>query len=391
MDLARLKGIGLAEASKAVALGMGGSGRALKELGIDVKDYANETEILAAIQKKAAGQAEAYGETTAGVMTEAQVALDEASEAIGYRLLPIVKDLAVFVRDNAVPAVEGFTQGLDDVATGISFLGDRAGWLIDEGLTPWDSSSHQLTKSMGTFDRTVRVAGQSVGSLGGVLEDAAKTSDETSGYIVDDNKSMQRSYVNLANVLLGQYTDNFDRAMDITEARADLHAAKNDVDRAQAYADLAEAGALSAAGFDEWAATLERLAAASKGKVHTAYLAALADIRALRAAAANPVNVTVNLRTNTIGNIGARASGGPATGLTWVGEEGPELVDLPSGSYVNSNARSMQMARSGGGRAAGGGRGDIHVHIDQGAYIDGPSIDRLTNLIAQRLNYATGL
>jgi len=38
----------------------------------------------------------------------------------------------------------------------------------------------------------------------------------------------------------------------------------------------------------------------------------------------------------------------------------------------------------------GGGATSIHIHIDQGAYIDGPSIDILANRIANRLGYASG-
>lgn len=38
-----------------------------------------------------------------------------------------------------------------------------------------------------------------------------------------------------------------------------------------------------------------------------------------------------------------RASGGPASGLTWVGERGPELLNLPSGSQVNNNQASQSM------------------------------------------------
>ena len=40
-----------------------------------------------------------------------------------------------------------------------------------------------------------------------------------------------------------------------------------------------------------------------------------------------------------------------------------------------------------------GGRGqatEIHVHVDRGAFIDGPSVDRLANAVAQRLSYVTG-
>ena len=60
------------------------------------------------------------------------------------------------------------------------------------------------------------------------------------------------------------------------------------------------------------------------------------------------------------GNIGQNARGTDnwRGGLTWVGEEGPELVNLPAGSRVLSNRNSMEMAFSAtpqpvGGSAAG--------------------------------------
>ena len=43
-------------------------------------------------------------------------------------------------------------------------------------------------------------------------------------------------------------------------------------------------------------------------------------------------------------SLGFRATGGPASGLTVVGERGPELVNLPAGSRVHSNADSRRMA-----------------------------------------------
>ena len=43
------------------------------------------------------------------------------------------------------------------------------------------------------------------------------------------------------------------------------------------------------------------------------------------------------------GGANRRASGGPASGLTWVGERGPELLNLPSGSQVNNNQASQSM------------------------------------------------
>lgn len=43
------------------------------------------------------------------------------------------------------------------------------------------------------------------------------------------------------------------------------------------------------------------------------------------------------------GYIPGRASGGSANGLTWVGERGPELVNLPNGSQVNNAQASANM------------------------------------------------
>lgn len=56
------------------------------------------------------------------------------------------------------------------------------------------------------------------------------------------------------------------------------------------------------------------------------------------------------------GGIKGAATGGPQGGDTLVGEEGPELVDLPTGSMVYPHANTMQML-------AGGGRGRLALDV----------------------------
>lgn len=55
------------------------------------------------------------------------------------------------------------------------------------------------------------------------------------------------------------------------------------------------------------------------------------------------------------GGIKGAASGMGAGGLAWVGERGPELVSLPTGSTVHSSGDSMRMMRQGMNAAGGGG------------------------------------
>jgi ABC-type transporter Mla subunit MlaD len=55
-----------------------------------------------------------------------------------------------------------------------------------------------------------------------------------------------------------------------------------------------------------------------------------------------------NLRASG-GVVGHAAEGGPRSNLTMVGEHGPELVSLPSGSSVRSNSDTTRMLSGGGG------------------------------------------
>lgn len=55
------------------------------------------------------------------------------------------------------------------------------------------------------------------------------------------------------------------------------------------------------------------------------------------------------------GGIGGAASGGARSRMTWVGERGPELVNLPPGSQVHSNPDSQRMVRDSQQRSGGGG------------------------------------
>jgi hypothetical protein len=90
MDLARFKGIDLQTASEALIKVQGGAYRSLKQLGIQLRDGATQTEALAAVQKVAAGQAEAYAQTNRGKLEASQIALGEAMENFGGTIMPAV-------------------------------------------------------------------------------------------------------------------------------------------------------------------------------------------------------------------------------------------------------------------------------------------------------------
>lgn len=87
-DLARYKDVDLETASQALNKAMMGNTRVLKELGIEVSDNATKQEVLAAVQSRVTGQAEAYTKTYAGQMDILNEKMTNLKEALGEKLLP---------------------------------------------------------------------------------------------------------------------------------------------------------------------------------------------------------------------------------------------------------------------------------------------------------------
>jgi hypothetical protein len=99
---------------------------------------------------------------------------------------------------------------------------------------------------------------------------------------------------------------------------------------------------------------------------------------AAASAAANVVRSAINAARALIpgrasgGFVGAgAASGGQRGGQILVGEQGPEIVDLPFGSHVNSNSDSRRLMATGGGRG-----GDVHFHFHGPVYGDHNALRR---------------
>jgi len=120
-DVARGKGIELSAAGETVAKALAGNKRALKEVGVELGDNASRTEILSALQEKYAGQAKAYGETTAGSLERAQVNFENLKETIGVKLAPTIEKaadkLGTFVAEMQDGTGEGgrFVEKLKDI------------------------------------------------------------------------------------------------------------------------------------------------------------------------------------------------------------------------------------------------------------------------------------
>lgn len=141
MDLARFKGISLAEATDALTKVEGGSFRILKGLGIELKAGATQQDALNAVQKVAAGQAEDYANTNKGKLLVSQVKVNEAMEKLGAVTMPAVTAAMGAAADAAGPVV--------DVLTGIATTAEQAAAALDH-LAGADKHGGDETDALGS-------------------------------------------------------------------------------------------------------------------------------------------------------------------------------------------------------------------------------------------------
>ncbi len=92
-DVARLKGISLEDASQKINMAMQGNVKVAKELGIEITKGQQPMETFGEIQKKVAGQAEAYSKTFAGQVDILKQNWQNFLETVGDRLLPVLTQL----------------------------------------------------------------------------------------------------------------------------------------------------------------------------------------------------------------------------------------------------------------------------------------------------------
>lgn len=142
-DFARAKHMDVAKAGEIVAKVAGGNTGILSRYGVSIDKGASSTEALGKLQEKFAGQAKAYGDTTAGANDRFKVAVENLQESLGQKLLPALATVANAAANfiNGLQTGEGVAGDVagafDTVKTRVSELGDRFSGVADIVSTLW--------------------------------------------------------------------------------------------------------------------------------------------------------------------------------------------------------------------------------------------------------------
>lgn len=176
-DFARAKHMDVAKAGEIVAKVAGGNTGILARYGIQIDKGASSTEALGALQQKFAGQAKAYGETTAGAQDRFGVAVENLQETLGQKLLPVLANVANAAASfiNGLQTGEGVGQKVRDVfgqvREKVSGLGETFQGLIDIGKVLWGAFGSTIVDSLeDTGKAFVKFADAAMKVLKGVVD-----------------------------------------------------------------------------------------------------------------------------------------------------------------------------------------------------------------------------
>ena len=150
MDLARMRGMSLADATTLLGKVAGGNIGILSRYGIKIAKGASTTEALAAIQKLAAGQAVAYGKASAGASQRLNVALGELSETVGKLIAGPAADFTgwladlISVSDRLTPKMQGIADKISGIHDAASEDGGAGNWFgtgtaLDSVVDAWNA------------------------------------------------------------------------------------------------------------------------------------------------------------------------------------------------------------------------------------------------------------
>lgn len=388
-DYAAKTGKSLPDAAKDLGKALLGQGKALKEVGLKFTDLKDPTknfdQLMGGLRTQVGGFAEKEGKTGAGQSEILKNQFGELQETVGSKLLPVLMGLT-----RGLLSVVGFMQ---DHTTVVKVAAVTVGGLVAVYGTLMGVQRVQtaltLLQTEGTLAHSLAQKAAALGT--GVVTAAqwawnAALSANPIGLVVIAIAALVGGLVfayqhseTFRNIVQGAFRavgeagrwlwDNALRPAFALIAGMWLSVVGGIVNGAAAafgwVPGIGPRLQAAAGKFGEFRDQVNAALAGTRSSVSVrvstpgsdAAISALAELR--RKAYGIPTGVTIGV-LNKLGHLPGMNAGGTSSwrgGLTWVGERGPELVDLPRGTAIHSNADSMTMVAGAGSGGGGGGVG----------------------------------
>lgn len=324
------------------------------------------TDMLPFLNKGSAGLAElaaksdAFGNTIGDKQLNAlkeskqaqrdwDAAMQGLQVTLGGALLPILTQGAKFLNSVAVPAFQSMAQWIGENSEMFDALGNMMRWVWNKifipviklaiiGMTQWVKITGQAieaaghlsgNKDMEAFGKGVVEAAEGVKRFGEDLKEIpdqvapeVKVTDTASPQVV----KIQTKIDSLKGKLVKAEASGDTKEVEKLQEKINKLEGK----KVKAEAETAGAGALDG--------LKDKIAGVKDKKV---------DVEAhVKKTGVTEIKLGPSKKGDRLTVVAMARGGRSRGGITLVGEEGPELVDLPAGAYVHTAARTAAMARA---------------------------------------------
>jgi len=170
--------ISLEESSSVIIKALEGSGKALKEYGINIKDGGDVTErfgiIMNDLKPKVDGAADAFGETFAGKLAIARQSIKDTQEEIGGKLIPVLASLLKATSESVTGLFDYFEMLKNSFFLGGGPLGNAGALAINNAKQiaagKAEADKNQINNIIKSYERDakgrMRTAAEILTSLG---------------------------------------------------------------------------------------------------------------------------------------------------------------------------------------------------------------------------------
>ena len=225
LDVSTATGKPLETVANALGKAYDGNTAALGKLGVGLSSAELQTMSFEEVQTRLSdlfgGAAAANAETYAGRIARVQVAFDEAKETLGTALLPILEKLLNFINDNALPAInafsnafsltegDGFGKVISDVGSTIKktvqpiFEGIKK--VFDDVKTAVMNSKDEFSAFWDVVQFIAPLIGKAIGGALSVVGDIAEVVITIVGKVLGALKPLLNTAIDGINVIIKGY------------------------------------------------------------------------------------------------------------------------------------------------------------------------------------------
>ena len=198
LDISTATGKPLETVANALGKAYDGNTAALGKLGIGLSAAELKTMDFTQVQSRLTdlfgGAAARNADTYAGRIARMQVAFDEAKETIGFALLPILEKVINFINQNALPAINAFSNAFSLDGNGLGGVITTLGNIIVNVFTPiingMKSAFNSIKDAIGDNLETFKTFGAYIATylapvIGTVLGGALSIAGKIAGGVID--------------------------------------------------------------------------------------------------------------------------------------------------------------------------------------------------------------